>query len=135
MAYTNRASGLHPQATALHQESNVKKLVSVCIMSLLCGGAISADAAHWSYSGEDGPEAWAKLTPDNFACAGKNQSPVDLKGYIHADLKPLKLEYTAGGSEVLNNGHTVQVVYAPGSALWLDGVRFELKQFHFHAPS
>lgn len=113
----------------------MKKLIFAGIMSALCGSAVSADAAHWSYSGEDGPEAWAKLTPGNFACAGKNQSPVDLKGSIRADLKPLKLDYAAGGSEVLNNGHTLQVGYAPGSALWLDSVRFELKQLHFHAPS
>ena len=36
---------------------------------------------------------------------------------------------------MVNNGHTVQVGYAPGSTLQLDGTTFELKQFHFHAPS
>ena len=29
----------------------------------------------------------------------------------------------------------MQVDYALGSSLELDGMRFELKQFHFHAPS
>jgi len=36
---------------------------------------------------------------------------------------------------VLNNGHTVQVNYDPGSYIELDGVRYDLVQFHYHAPS
>jgi carbonic anhydrase len=36
---------------------------------------------------------------------------------------------------IANNGHTIQIDYAPGSALTLDGRVYELKQFHFHAPS
>lgn len=35
----------------------------------------------------------------------------------------------------MNNGHTIQVNYAPGSTLGVDGRTFELKQFHFHSPS
>ena len=54
---------------------------------------------------------------------------------VEAKLAPLVLHYQAGGNTVVNNGHTVQVGYAPGSTLQLDGTRFELKQFHFHAPS
>lgn len=90
---------------------------------------------HWDYSGEAGPENWAKLTPEFGACAGKNQSPVDLSGFIEAELAPLQLSYAAGASGVVNNGHTVQVVYEPGSHLALDGNEYELLQFHFHAPS
>lgn len=91
---------------------------------------------HWGYSGEGGPENWGKLDPKNALCgAGRNQSPIDLAGLIEADLKPLKFDYKPGAAEVLNNGHTVQVNYAPGSALTVDGRAFELKQFHFHAPS
>jgi carbonic anhydrase len=68
-------------------------------------------------------------------CGGKNQSPVDLSHFIKADLKPIRFHYQAGGNAVLNNGHTIQVSYAPGSTIELDGHTFELKQFHFHAPS
>ena len=35
----------------------------------------------------------------------------------------------------MNNGHTVQVSYAPGSTLTVAGEVYELLQFHFHAPS
>ena len=37
--------------------------------------------------------------------------------------------------EIINNGHTIQVNYAPGSHIMVDGISFELKQFHFHNPS
>jgi len=36
---------------------------------------------------------------------------------------------------VVNNGHTIQVNYNEGSSIKVDGMTFELKQFHFHGPS
>eukprot|EP01034_Spumella_vulgaris_P031675 gene31675-39126_t len=113
----------------------MKRFALAALMACIGHTAFAADASHWGYTGAEGPDQWAKLSPDNYACNGKNQSPVDLKGSIHAALKPLKMDYKAGGNEVLNNGHTLQVGFTPGSALWLDGERFELKQYHFHAPS
>ncbi len=99
------------------------------------GTAFAADTAHWTYSGEGGPENWAKLSPEFGACTGKNQSPINLTGFIEAELKQIKVSYQAGGNEILNNGHTVQVNYAAGSGISVDGIQFDLKQFHFHAPS
>lgn len=90
---------------------------------------------HWGYSGEGGPSNWAKLSPDNIHCAGRNQSPVNLIGFIEADLQPIAFQYQAGGGEVLNNGHTIQVNYAKGSRIKIDNQTFNLLQFHFHAPS
>ncbi|MBF8450563.1 carbonic anhydrase [Aeromonas dhakensis] len=101
---------------------------------LLCPAAFAA-TPHWEYSGEAGPAKWASLTPEFGQCAGRNQSPVNLSGLVKAELAPLQFHYLAGGHSVTNNGHTVQVDYAPGSSLELDGMHFELKQFHFHAPS
>ncbi len=111
----------------------MRKSLLACAL-LLCP-VVFAAAPHWEYSGEAGPAHWAKLTPEFGQCAGSNQSPVDLSGLVEAKLAPLVLHYKAGGNTVVNNGHTVQVGYAPGSTLQLDGTRFELKQFHFHAPS
>lgn len=108
---------------------------SLLACSLLLCPVVFAAAPHWEYNGEAGPVHWAKLTPEFGQCAGSNQSPVDLNGLVEAKLAPLVLHYQAGGNTVVNNGHTVQVGYAPGSTLQLDGTRFELKQFHFHAPS
>ena len=110
------------------------KLLSACLASLL--GSVNAnDSTHWSYSGETGPSNWATLSPDFSACNGKNQSPVNLDGFIESQLSPLNINYSAGGNEIVNNGHTVQINYLAGSTLEIDGDEFELKQFHFHAPS
>jgi carbonic anhydrase len=112
-------------------------LIPVLLGGMLatCGGAFAEDTAHWTYSGEGGPENWAKLSPEFGACSGKNQSPINLTAFIEAELEPIKVSYQAGGNEILNNGHTVQVNYAGGSGIAVDGIQFELKQFHFHAPS
>lgn len=37
--------------------------------------------------------------------------------------------------QLVNNGHTIQADYHPGSTLVVDGKVFHLKQFHFHSPS
>src|SRR6185436_1741974 len=96
----------------------------------------SAQHHHWSYSGEGAPQNWGKLNPEFAACAtGKSQSPIDLGKAAKAASHPVRLDYKKGATEILNNGHTVQVNYQPGSSLKVDERSFELKQFHFHAPS
>ncbi len=93
-------------------------------------------APHWTYSGAMGPEHWGELDPKFTICSsGKNQTPVDMTNFIEGELPALKLSYTDGGNEVLNNGHTIQVNYQRGNTLEVDGRKFELKQFHFHSPS
>lgn len=115
--------------------STTRQAIIIAGMLLASGSASSAAGAHWGYSGAEGPENWANLSPDYSACSGRNQSPIDLAGFVEADLSPIQFSYQPGGTEILNNGHTVQVNYAPGSKMELDGHVFELKQFHFHAPS
>jgi carbonic anhydrase len=102
---------------------------------IICGAAFAGGTAHWTYSGEEGPENWAELTLEFEACDDKNQSPINLTNFIEADLNPIKISYQAGGNEILNNGHTVQVNYTAGSSISVDGIQFDLKQVHFHAPS
>jgi carbonic anhydrase len=99
-----------------------------------CVGA--AGDVHWGYTGAGAPDHWGELSREFRACSeGKNQSPIDLNGFIEADLPPIDLAYQPGGAEVVNNGHSIQVNYLSGSALSVDDRRFELQQFHFHAPS
>lgn len=93
------------------------------------------DDTHWGYSGHEGPENWASLTADNFACSGKNQSPINLTGFIEAELQPIKFNYKAGGNVILNNGHTIQVNYKKGSNIEVDEQIFNFLQVHFHSPS
>jgi carbonic anhydrase len=98
--------------------------------------AATGGKPHWSYSGHEGPAHWGQLDPAYSACAqGRNQSPINLSGFIEADLVPLKFSYTGKSQEILNNGHTVQANFAAGDMLTVDDGAFELKQVHFHAPS
>ena len=93
-------------------------------------------AAHWGYSGEVGPEHWATLDAGYAVCGtGVNQSPIDLDSLIDAELAPLVLDYGPSATDIVNNGHSIQVGYGAGSSLTIEGRSFELKQFHFHSPS
>jgi carbonic anhydrase len=111
------------------------KVIIVGMLAAL-GAVHAAGGAHWSYSGEAGPEHWGALSPEFAACSeGKNQSPIDLSNFIESDLAPLEFHYQADGNAIVHNGHTVQVNHAPGSRILIDGHIFALKQHHFHVPS
>jgi len=98
--------------------------------------AVGAHQIHWSYKGEGGPSNWGKLSAEYALCGnGHNQSPINLSGFVEADLPALTFNYAGMAIELVNNGHTVQANYHPGSNLVVDGRIFHLKQFHFHAPS
>ena len=93
---------------------------------------------HWGYSGETGPERWGELSEEFEACGlGKNQSPVDIRkeSIVKAELAPLRLHYQVQTRDIVNNGHTLQVNVEPGAYLEVDGMRFDLLQFHMHSPS
>ncbi len=91
---------------------------------------------HWSYEGKEGPENWAKLSPEFATCeAGRNQSPINIEDSIHAAVKSLKSIQKFPAKEILNNGHTVQINFKEGNMLALDNAAFQMKQVHFHAPS
>jgi carbonic anhydrase len=91
---------------------------------------------HWSYKGADGPDHWGALDPSFATCqAGHHQSPIDIRAPKPADLPPIQFAYHAAPLHIINNGHTIQVNYAPGNFITVGGTRYELKQFHFHHPS
>ena len=106
-----------------------------CGLAIALLGAVAGAQTHWGYSGGAGPLHWAELSPEYQACAGSNQSPVDLTHFVEADLAPITFSYGQSATEVVNNGHTVQVRSAGESEIILDGRAYRLLQFHFHAPS
>jgi carbonic anhydrase len=117
-----------------------------------CGEAEPPDAAaedhgevHWAYNGDEGPEHWAELAPEFSACAdGREQSPIDL-----SDATPVtgeqferasgdfavELQHRATVLDLIDNGHTIQVTPLADIGMMIDGVRYGLAQYHFHAPS
>ena len=104
-------------------------------------GKAAAGAAHaagpaWSYSGPTGPQAWGQLSPLYSLCErGRRQSPIDIRDGLKVDLEPVQFDYKPGFFSLIDNGHTVDVQLAAGSAIELGGRRYELAGFHFHLPS
>ncbi|HEY7825710.1 MAG TPA: carbonic anhydrase [Candidatus Acidoferrales bacterium] len=95
-----------------------------------------SSAAHWSYSGPDGPEHWGDLSPAYAACkSGTRQSPINIEGAKPADLPPIHFDYQLSPLAIVNNGHTVQINYAAGSSISIGGKQYSVVQFHFHHPS
>ena len=91
---------------------------------------------HWSYSGSDDPKHWGKLDPSYSACSlGHTESPINITHAKPADLPALKLDYRAVALNIIDNGHTIEVNYVPGSTLTVGDKTYTLKQFHFHHPS
>jgi carbonic anhydrase len=93
---------------------------------------------HWSYEGENGPQAWGKLKPEFNACAlGKRQSPINIEdaSTLQGPAEPLLFNYTASSGTVVNNGHTIQVDLYGDNSITVRGSNYKLLQFHFHTPS
>lgn len=92
----------------------------------------------FGYSGSIGPAFWGELDDAWALCAdGLEQSPIDIRALaaqMH-DGDDLTVDYHASPIEFVNNGHTVQMNYEPGSSITLGGEEYELLQFHFHTPS
>ena len=117
----------------------MKKTLSVLAAAALMGStAFAGDhGAEWGYTGHNTPETWGHLSEKYHSCSeGLNQSPINITHSItDPNHEPLNLDYKKGSTEVVHNGHTVQVNVESGNKLVVDGITFELKQFHFHSPS
>jgi len=109
----------------------------VFILSMTWTQEHQAGAGHeWSYSGATGPEHWGDLGSQNAACKlGREQSPIDIRGAEEGKAEPIEFNYQPSPLNIINNGHTIQINYAPGSKISVDGKEYEVVQFHFHHPS
>jgi carbonic anhydrase len=93
-------------------------------------------AAHWSYTGEGAPFLWGDLKAEYGACGtGKHQSPIDISSVTITGLPAIEFHYQPTPLDIVNNGHSIQMNYAPGSYITVAGKQYDLLQFHFHSPS
>lgn len=98
--------------------------------------ASDGTAPHWSYEGHGGPEHWGTLDPKWVTCSeGKTQSPVDLKWSKSKGDGKIEFSYQGSPLKLIDNGHTLQVNFEPGSKVNLRGQTYELVQMHFHTTS
>lgn len=112
--------------------------VFMCITS--CGKIRNVpshtEKTEWGYEAKNGPDVWAELSPEYILCAaGKHQSPIDLVNPTPAELPPIPYDYSPTNMNIRNTGHTIEVACPEGNWIEVDGTRYELLQFHFHAPS
>lgn len=94
-----------------------------------------AQTDEWGYNRQNGPKKWGELSDEFVLCkTGKNQSPINIEATATA--KP-KIEFSYGYTplKIINNSHTVEIVYEPGSQIKIEGETYKLQQFHFHSPS
>ncbi|MBL8090913.1 MAG: carbonic anhydrase family protein [Anaerolineales bacterium] len=118
----------------LHQRFWI--LLFVFIFMACAPQQAESTSPHWTYEGEEGPEYWGELDPSYAVCGtGTHQSPIDISTPSEKDLVNIVFHYESSQVNILNNGHTVQVNYDAGSYIELDSVRYDLLQFHYHAPS
>jgi carbonic anhydrase len=96
---------------------------------------------HWEYEGVDGPSHWGDLC-SFWDCDGKKQSPVNIiPPPVRQKSKSLYFYWKDTETNIVNNGHTIQYNYDQasdpneGSYLTLNGQKYHLLQFHFHAAS
>ena len=121
----------------MSSHSFCRTVLFASILSLVGLPAVTAaqetHPAHWAYEGKEGAENWSKLDSGYAACSiGQTQSPIDIKDAKKADLPALKFDYRAVPLNIVDNGHTIEVDYAPGSTLTVGEKIYTLKQFHFH---
>ncbi len=111
------------------------KILGFVAFGLVLGA--NASNAHWSYTGENNPEKWGDIAPEFHACKyGKYQSPIDITDAFKVNTtQPLQFHYTNKASNVINNGHSIQVNFDDGGFFTLEGVQYKLVQVHFHTPS
>ena len=100
----------------------------------------AAELGNWSYAGNTGPTKWAALSKEYKSCKSgeeSKQSPIDIPDAKarKGDLPGLLFNYKSVPLKIVDNGHTIEVIYPPGSVVSIDGKRYELQQFHFHKPA
>ncbi|HEX3471928.1 MAG TPA: carbonic anhydrase family protein [Silvibacterium sp.] len=90
----------------------------------------------WGYDGSEGPKNWGDLNPKFAPCkTGHRQSPIDIRNARKADLPAIEFMYKTSPLDIIDNGHTIMLNYAPGSFIRVGSTQYQLKQFHFHRPS
>ncbi|CAN1211579.1 carbonic anhydrase [Tumidithrix helvetica PCC 7403] len=115
-------------------------IVAAFVIGLIAASSISIlaveAAPQWSYGGAENPTRWGDLSTDFAMCEiGKEQSPINIAGAAKGSPAKIVFHYSPAPLVVFNNGHTIQVNYAKGSTVTIDGNEYELLQFHFHTPS
>lgn len=120
----------------MNRRHALKAVAGLALCPICASAGFAAEGAQWGYEGAGGPAQWGELDAASKVCSvGSQQSPIDISGVIKAQLPRLKIAWRKSADTIVNNGHTIQINTAPGSALTVGKHGFTLLQFHFHHPS
>ncbi len=117
-----------------------RHIASASLLAIaLCLPAAAAEQHHWGYEGAEDASHWGELSPDWKECGiGQQQSPIDIvkTSAIAADFNAAEVHWMPFVPKIVDNGHTIQV-NTDGRAGYaeLNGVKYNLLQFHFHHQS
>ena len=115
------------------------KLNSETALGNIASGRSPETDCHFEYEGAEGPENWAHLCGSDWLdCDGNSQSPINIITSIveeNESLSEIQNYFSDNSTTILNNGHTLQFDYDNGSYSKLNGIYYDLKQFHFHTGS
>jgi carbonic anhydrase len=101
---------------------------------LSCAIFVTAQEAEpWDYSKAHGPKHWSEVSA--ICGKGQTQSPINIVNPVKTKLPAISFSYQTSPLNVINNGHTIQNNYAPGSNVIFESKTYELQQFHFHHHS
>jgi carbonic anhydrase len=121
-----------------HPGANVLAIFVGAVLAIAAIACYGAGGAPWGYAGATGPDKWSNLEKGFALCKlGQLQSPIDIPDASarKGDLPPMLFNYKPSPLKIIDNGHTIEVDYAPGSFITVEAKRYELLQFHFHRPS
>ncbi|PIE46633.1 MAG: hypothetical protein CSA42_07500 [Gammaproteobacteria bacterium] len=98
------------------------------------------DNIDWSHrkGSSNGPDKWQYLCADFADCGGKMQSPINIEKHKVLSDKPLALpifNYGSSKVEIVHTGHMIQFNIDGKHTVELEGKRYQLLQFHYHAKS
>ncbi len=115
------------------------KRCMAAIVGLMLVAAPTVAQTEFKYFGSNGPDFWGQLDPIWATCGqGQMQSPVDFgKLTLLTTLRrrPVPVQYRTTTGLIFNNGHTIEIETEGNNVLELNGVEYELQQFHFHGLS
>ncbi len=120
----------------------MNKQIWIALTAILISGIGFASgggtSVHWDYKGKNSPYHWGDMKSEFATCKdGKQQSPINIitTTVERQNLLPIQFNYQSSPLKIIDNGHTIQVNYEPGSYILIGNDRYELLQFHFHVPS
>ena len=115
------------------------KRCTAAIVGLMLLAASAVAQTEFKYFGDNGPAFWGQLDPAWTTCGeGQMQSPIDfgkLTLLTRLRRRPVPVEYGTTNGLIFNNGHTIEIETEGNNVLELNGVEYELQQFHFHGLS